>query len=154
MDRTKEPSCVIYKLSPFSLPRKYRIRPLGNQVAQRTTRKLWSKYNKYPTNETLFFRNGAGQPHHPQAHTLLSIQPPSRSSSAVALFAILTARHVLRNFAVEGRSFFAMFPLSVRRLSSLPSVSCATLTGDATYDLSKRGFPVRRRYVWLIKHHR
>jgi len=107
-------------------------------------------YNKYPTNET---RNGAGQPHHPQAHPVVT-QPPSSTSRAVALFAILTARHFLRNFAVEARSFSVRFALSVRRLSILPSVSRATLTGDATYDLSKRGFPVRRRYVWSIKHHR
>ena len=114
-----------------------------------------SKYNKYPINETLFCRNRyvrAGQPHHPQAHPLV-IQPPSITSSAVALFAILTARHVLRNFAVGARSFSVTFPLSVRRLSSFPSVSSATLTGDATYDSSKRGFPVRRRNVWLIKDH-
>ena len=90
---------------------------------------------------------------HPQAHPLV-IQPPSSTSSAVALFAILTERHILRNFAVEARSFSVTFALSVRRLSTLPSVSCATLTGDETYDSSKRGFPVRRRYFWSIKCHR
>ena len=104
--------------------------------------------HKYSTNETC---NGAGQPRYPQAHPL-AIQPPSSTSSAVALFWILTERHILRKFAVAARFFSVTFELSVRRLSSLPSVSCATLTGDVTYDSSKRGFPVR--YVWSVKRHR
>jgi hypothetical protein len=73
--------------------------------------------NKYPTNET---RHGAGQPRHPQAHPLI-IQPPSSTSSAVAIFAMLTERHILRNFAVEARSF-----CDVRTFS------------EETFDLPKR----------------
>ena len=107
--------------------------------------------NILQTKPFLFTR--AGQVHHPQVHPVI-IQPPSSTSSTVALFTVLTARHVLRNFAVKARSFSVKFALSVRRPLSYPSISCMTLMGDVTYDLSKRGFPVRRRYVWSIKHHR
>ena len=92
--------------------------------------------------------NSFQKPHHPQAHPL-EIQPPVSTSYANALCRGFTARHLLRKLAVGARSFSAMFPLSLRRISSLPCVSFATLTGDATYNSSKRCFPVRRRYVWL-----
>ena len=123
------------KATPCLMLRSMRVcTPLRPTISRRRVQEAFTRHPQLK----------GGQPHHPQAHPFV-IQSPSSTSSAVALFAVLTARHILRNFAVEARSFSATFPLSVRRLSSFPSVSCATLTGDATYDWAKRGFPVRRR---------